>query len=235
MVIFGGLEVVAAGYLIHKHNQNKKEKQRIDDEAAALQEQQYPIFPNDGRHSTSGRHRRSHSRDRHDGRDGHHRRRHSADAKYRRDDARPTRPVMSGATSAPAPAPMPVPVQMPPSSVQPPPYSAAVPPIIAQQAPPQDIKYGWTDDGPAASSSQQADGFYPPTGWPAHWEQSQAPQQPANSGARLQPPKQQGRRRDHSRGRSEPRAASASPRTSHVRFADSSVSPPPSYRSRRRD
>ncbi|CAG8948866.1 hypothetical protein HYFRA_00001989 [Hymenoscyphus fraxineus] len=38
---------------------------------------------------------------------------------------------------------------------------------------PPDIKYGWTDDQPSSSSSQEP-GF-PPTGWPAHWEQSRRP------------------------------------------------------------
>lgn len=43
MVLFGGLEIVAAGYLIHKHKQNKRERERLEEEAAALTEQQYPL------------------------------------------------------------------------------------------------------------------------------------------------------------------------------------------------
>lgn len=36
MVILGGLELVAAGYLIHEHQKNKKEKERVEAEEARL-------------------------------------------------------------------------------------------------------------------------------------------------------------------------------------------------------
>jgi len=41
MVILGGLELAAAGYIIHKHRKNKREKQRLQEEEAALQQEQY--------------------------------------------------------------------------------------------------------------------------------------------------------------------------------------------------
>lgn len=36
MVILGGLELVAAGYILHEHNKNKKEKQQVEAEEARL-------------------------------------------------------------------------------------------------------------------------------------------------------------------------------------------------------
>ena len=36
MVIFGGLELVAAGYILHKHNKNKRERRRLEEEAEEL-------------------------------------------------------------------------------------------------------------------------------------------------------------------------------------------------------
>jgi hypothetical protein len=33
MVLFGGLEIVAAGYVYHKHKEHKKERERLEDEA----------------------------------------------------------------------------------------------------------------------------------------------------------------------------------------------------------
>jgi len=59
MVLLGGLEIVAAGYLIHKHNKNKKERARLEEEAAALEEDSYPLFPADQR--PPRRHTHSHS------------------------------------------------------------------------------------------------------------------------------------------------------------------------------
>jgi len=64
MVIFGGLELVAAGYIIHKHSKNKKEKRRLEEEAAALEEQQYRIYPSPPPHRRHHSHDRRHSRDR---------------------------------------------------------------------------------------------------------------------------------------------------------------------------
>jgi hypothetical protein len=181
MVIFGGLEIAAAGYLIHRHNQNKREKARLDDEAAALEEQQYRLFPADGHGRPHRRHRshshsrtrRSHSRD---GRKHEYERRprsHSYERKSRRDTSLP--PVM--------PMPMSVPMQQ---NIPPPQYTNAPPgamPAPYPQSYPQDVKYGWTDEpapasafaGTAAPQEQQpAAGVV--TGWPAHWTQSQTPE-----------------------------------------------------------
>ncbi|KAH7369826.1 hypothetical protein BKA65DRAFT_5853 [Rhexocercosporidium sp. MPI-PUGE-AT-0058] len=206
MVILGGLELVAAGYIIHKHAQNKKEKQRIAEEAAALEEQQYRIFPSDGR----GRH--SHSQ--HRRRRSHSRRRHSTDGRRRKESPRPPMP---------RPNTYPQPLQRPNAPLQP--QQRPQPQLQPQSQPqpqpqtqyPPDIKYGWTDE--PARPPQQQDPSFPPTGWPAHWEQSRT-----GGTQRLEP----------SRGRQDRRAESP-----HVRFGptrhtasvrSSSQSPPPSYR-----
>ncbi|CZT01441.1 hypothetical protein WAI453_006921 [Rhynchosporium graminicola] len=230
MVILGGLELVAVGYVIHKHAQNKKEKQRIAEEAAALEEQQYRVFPSDrrGRHAHSQhRRRRSHSR-----------RRHSADGRFKKESPRPLMPDSRPPQYNAAPVPMQKPFQRPSTYPQPfqspnaplqPPQQRPQPQMQAQLQPqhrhqsqpqaqyPPDIKYGWIDE-PARPALQQ-DPYFPPTGWPAHWEQSRTagPQIPESS-----------------RGRQERR-----PESPHVRFApprhtasvrSSSRSPPPSYR-----
>ncbi|KAG4437012.1 hypothetical protein IFR05_007516 [Cadophora sp. M221] len=225
MVILGGLELVAAGYIIHKHAQNKKEKQRIEDEAAALEEQQYRIFPSDGR----GRH--SHSQ--HRRRRSHSRRRHSTDGRHRKESPRPPMPVSRPPQYNIAPAPMqkplqrpnthPQPLQRPNAPLQPQQRPQAQPQPQSQPQPqpqtqyPPDIKYGWTDE--PARPPQQQDSSFPPTGWPAHWEQSRT--------AGTQRP-------ESSRGRQERREDSP-----HVRFGpsrhtpsvrSSSRTPPPSYR-----
>ena len=62
MVLLGGLEIVAAGYLIHKHNKNKKERARLEEEVAALEESSYPLFEADQR--PPRRHTHSHSQSR---------------------------------------------------------------------------------------------------------------------------------------------------------------------------
>ncbi|KAG4421424.1 hypothetical protein IFR04_005483 [Cadophora malorum] len=221
MVILGGLELVAAGYIIHKHNQNKKEKQRIEEEAAALEEQQYRIFPSDGR----GRHSQSHHRRRR----SHSRRRHSTDGKYRKESPRPPMPVARPPQYNSTPALVQKPLQRP--NTHPQPLQRPNAPLQPQQRPqpqpqpqpqsqaqyPPDIKYGWTDE--PARPPQQQDLTFPPTGWPAHWEQSRT-----GSAQRPEP----------SRGREERRSDSP-----HVRFGpsrhtpsvgSSSRTPPPSYR-----
>lgn len=209
MVILGGLEIVAAGYLIHKHNQNKRDKQRLEDEAAALEEQQYRIFPSDGRHSSS-QHRHSRRRSRSRERQSHGRRRHSTDGRYKHDSPRPSKPAL---VMAPAIH----------QAAQPPAYNPI--PQTTAQPPPQDMKYGWRDDEPV--HGQRPNGQFPPTGWPAEWAQSQT----ALPNGNLQPPQQ--RRGRSSRGHSETRSEA---NTSRVRFAISpsarsaSRSPPPSYR-----
>lgn len=224
MVILGGLEIVAAGYLIHKHQQNKKDKARIEEEEAILEEEEYR--KHHSRHGHDHRHgsnsRRRHSRER----------RHSCDGKYEygRESPRPmpARPAMRPPMPQQVPPMAQQSMRPPPSMGQqvPPPYHA-VPTATPQ--PPQDIKYGWTDESTPPQQQQQPpqqDASYPPTGWPSHWTQSQAP----DSGARLQTPNQRG---ESSRGRAERRSVSASP---HVRFAlprrerSPSFSPPPSYR-----
>jgi hypothetical protein len=245
MVLLGGLEIVAAGYLIHKHQQNKKDKQRLEEEAAALEESQYRIFPPDRPASSSQhdrRRRRSHSRERHDRRDRHDRP-HSVDGKYgressgpRRDSARPPKPQYM---NAPIPQPTTVyhaqiPVSVPPpppppqqqSTMRPPPPPSYNSVPTATTAPPQDMKYGWTDDNDPQRPPQQ-DANFPPTGWPAHWAQSQTP---------TPQPQNQGRRGESSQGRHERRSRTSGANPSRVRFAesgserDSSRSPPPSYR-----
>ncbi len=246
---------MAAGYLIHKHQQNKKDKQRLEDEAASLEESQYRIFPEDG--PSQHRRRRSHSRERRDSRGRHsherhdrrrHDRPHSADSKYRReersprrDSGRPPKPQMN-----PLPPqmqmPAPMPTQMPPSAMRPPypqpqpqPQAFAPPPYAdipnTNPAPPQDMKYGWTDE--SNTTRPQQDPNDPPTGWPSHWEQSQNP--PASGyGARISASQQNGGGESSgSRGRHERRTPEP---TQRVRFAvpardrSLSKSPPPSYR-----
>lgn len=217
---------MAAGYLIHKHQQNKKDKARLEEETAALEEEQYRIFPPEdrkhrrprsasrGRHSHE--HRRSHDR---------YERRHSYDResrKSRRENTMPLSPQMrpqqypnpsmstaSLATQAMRP--------QAPSMAPPPQYDLSTAPA----RPAQDVKYGWTDE--PAQQPRPQDPNVPPTGWPPHWEQSQTP--PVNS---LQPPSQQA---NTGRSRRE-RTPESSP---HVRFAvpnssSQRSSPPPSYR-----
>lgn len=242
MVLLGGLEIVAAGYLIHKHQQNKKDRQRLEDEAAALEESQYRIFPPDQRPSSSQhRRRRSHSHEReerhsHERRDRRDRydRPHSADGKYRRESPRreSVRPPKAQ-MNIPPPQQQQMPIQpsfIPPPAPQqsamrppPPPLYNTVP--TATAAPPQDVKYGWTDE---SARRPLQDPNYPPTGWPAHWAQSQTP--PARTGT------PQSQRGEPSRGRHERRNPTPEANTSRVRFAvpdderSPSRSPPPSYR-----
>jgi hypothetical protein len=218
MVILGGLEIVAAGYLIHKHQQNKKDKARLEEEEAYLEEEEYRK-----RHSSSNHRHRSHSRRRHS-----RERPHSYDGKYdyRRESPRPmpAKSAMRPAAAQQAPPP-----SMAQQSMRPPPPYSSVPTATPQ--PPQDIKYGWTDEPtPQQQPPQQPqhDPNFPPTGWPSHWPQSQTPDPGARLGAG---PQQRGG--ESSRGRSDRRATSASP---HIRFAvprrqrSPSFSPPPSYR-----
>ncbi|RAL65449.1 hypothetical protein DID88_001016 [Monilinia fructigena] len=47
MVLLGGLEVLAAGYLIKQHLKHKEEKQRLEIEALNLEEQSYRIYSPD--------------------------------------------------------------------------------------------------------------------------------------------------------------------------------------------
>ena len=47
MVILGGLELLAAGYLIKQHLKHREEKQRLENEALDLDEQSYRIYSPD--------------------------------------------------------------------------------------------------------------------------------------------------------------------------------------------
>ncbi|KAA8571450.1 hypothetical protein EYC84_001450 [Monilinia fructicola] len=96
MVLLGGLEVLAAGYLIKQHLKHREEKQRLEIEALNLEEQSYRIYSPD--HAGPGQRRRRHSHDRHHARshsreydrdrgrersnERRHRRRYSPERKY---------------------------------------------------------------------------------------------------------------------------------------------------------
>jgi hypothetical protein len=237
MVILGGLEIVAGAYLINKHVKNKKERARIEDERQRLEEEQYHLSP--PREQRSHRHHRSHSerphsRERRDG-DGRResRRRDSDDRKHpnerKHSHERRLRKENRPASTSPAPAYYKPQTASPRPPVQQPYIPSPMPqhnmpqtaPVIhhpvqpqAQQPPyPQDIKYGWTDNGPSSSAQNLQQGF-PPTGWPAHWEQSQRPETPNDPYGRA-------------RSKSEIR-----PNESRVRFdlpGERSSSPPPRY------
>ena len=136
---------------MHKHQKNKKEKERIEDERAQLEEEEY-------RRRHHGHRRKHHSHDRP----------HSHDGRYGRESPKP-KPILKP-TTMPAAQPM---YQAPPFQA-PPQYDAH--PNPPQQRP-QDVKYGWTDDTPAPGvpPPPQQQQTFPVTGWPAHWEQSQRP------------------------------------------------------------
>lgn len=163
MVLFGGLEIVAAGYLLHKHNQCKKERIRLEEEAAALEEQQYPLQEKPRPHR---RHSHSHSEEDEERRERR-RRRRSRERREREKfeyEGRPPR-MNSAPPGAPKmqtqrPAPRPAQVQVEPGVVagwpahwkqtQQPPTAPPQPqqmPIPANQYPP-DIKYGFVPDIP---------------------------------------------------------------------------------------
>jgi hypothetical protein len=128
MVIFGGLELVAAGYILHKHNQNKRERRRLEEDAEILEEEQY--------------HRRSHSHNRsrsYDDRDDNGYRAHNR--KHRHDHA----------TTSESQRPV--------------------------EEKPQYLSPGYYAQPPRASSAPPQDEYYPPTGWPEHWKQSQYSEQ----------------------------------------------------------
>jgi hypothetical protein len=168
MVILGGLELVAAGYLINKHHKNKQEARRIKEEEEALEESRYRIYSADN--AGPGR-RRTHSQDRHDRKHSHSHRRHSHDRKHSRDDRRDDRkhsydrPQKESRPHA--------------SSAPPPVYAAAVPVIHKAVRPPQ----------PAIAPARPpvTDPSFPPTGWPQHWEQTQRPVTPQPQVAPMPP------------------------------------------------
>lgn len=241
MVLLGGLELVAAGYIIHKHQQNKRDKQRLEEEAATLEEEQYRIFPPDSRPSRSEhRRRRSHSRRRHSyDRDDRRNRPHSHDGKYRRESPSPRpKPILkptnySNPQLAPQQRPPPynaaaatpsmVAIQRPP----PPPQAQPIPqPQPQTQSYPQDIKYGWTDDQPAQRPPQG--GNFPPTGWPTEWQQSQGASS-SRQPSQQHPLAESSRGRPDGRSEDTPRVRFTAPRHSPS-MRSLSRSPPPSYR-----
>ncbi|ESZ90565.1 hypothetical protein SBOR_9049 [Sclerotinia borealis F-4128] len=110
MVLLGGLEVLAAGYLIKQHLKHKEEKQRLEIEALNLEEQSYRIYSPDRAGPSQRRRRHSHNeehdhehdknRGRERSKERRHRRRDSPERKYtydrrgrhdRRDDKRRSR------------------------------------------------------------------------------------------------------------------------------------------------
>jgi hypothetical protein len=130
---------------------------------------------------------------------------------------------------------------------RPPPYNAAVatpPPLVGAQRPPQqaapvsqpqpqaqsypqDVKYGWTDDQSAQRPPQG--GNFPPTGWPAEWQQSQGASSSSHTPQAQRPRAEPSRGRSGGRPEDSPRVRFAAPRRSpSVRSL--SRSPPPSYR-----
>ncbi|RDW82061.1 hypothetical protein BP6252_03173 [Coleophoma cylindrospora] len=143
MVILGGLEVLAAGYLLHKHNKNKKERARLEEEAAALEEQQYQILPPERHGRRHNSHDRKHSYER--------RHSHSRDRKH----SRHRQDHHAG----------------PSQSVPPPQYVAAVPPQYPVQQHPNNSQFFPPPPPNPPVPQQQQGGYYPPTGIPAHWEQ----------------------------------------------------------------
>jgi hypothetical protein len=131
MVILGGLELVAAGYILHKHSKNKRERQRLREAEELLEEEEYHRRS----HSHTGRGRRhSHERERS------HTRRHRHDHKEYYGDQKPA-----------------IDAQTPSQYLKPEYLPAHTQPQRASSAPPP-------QEG------------YPPTGWPAHWKQSQYPE-----------------------------------------------------------
>jgi len=117
MVILGGLEIAFAGYLIHRHRKNEKER-RLEVEAAHSQRQ---------RHEPRSCHAATHHQTRPNGRKRPHDRRY---------------PEEKHTYEGRKPAHEPVPQQI---------FANTSQNLKPNSAPPQE---------------------YPPTGWPAHWEQS---------------------------------------------------------------
>ena len=159
MVILGGLEIVAAGYLYHKHEQNKKERERLREEDEALEEEvrkleekrrlkhqlkqgrpggnEYLAVPGPGP-GGPGRHGR------------------------RRDHSAPPAPG-AGVGG------MGIPIQGGPQ--RPPPQGLV---------PPQQYGTYGSAPGPISPPPMSPPPAYPGvvTGWPAHWEQSRGPHSP---------------------------------------------------------
>jgi len=124
MVILGGLELVAAGYLLREHAKNKRDRRDLRQEAETLEDTQYEVEQEERRR------RRTHS---HNGR--HHHRPDSRERRHHYADPKP--PYNPNLTYG--------------SQPQGPPRPSSVPPMM------------------------QTTPNYPPTGWPAHWDQSHRP------------------------------------------------------------
>lgn len=158
MVLFGGLEIVAAGYLIHKHKQNKRERARLDEDAAALEEEQYPLQERPRPHRRHS-HAHSHSHSDDDGERKERRRRRRSRERRERDkleyDGRPPRQSSAPPKMEP---PQPAQVQVEPGIVtgwpthwkqsQTPPTSAPQPQVVPPNQYPQDVKYGFVPEIP---------------------------------------------------------------------------------------
>jgi hypothetical protein len=155
MVILGGLELVAAGYLINRHQKNKQEARRIQEEEDLLEEQRYRIYS--ANNAGPGR-RRNHS---HDRKHSHsHHRRHSHDRRHSRDDRRDDRKHNYERPQK----------QRPHASSAPPMYAATAPVIHQAMRPAAPA----VRPAPAmAPVRPPAPSTFPVTGWPANWEQSQ--------------------------------------------------------------
>ncbi|PQE09599.1 hypothetical protein CJF32_00007125 [Rutstroemia sp. NJR-2017a WRK4] len=92
MVILGGLELLAAGYLLNRHLKHKEEKQRLEIEALDLEERSYPIYSADDAGPRRSR-RHSHDRER-DRKERRQRRRDSPD--WDRDRSRDRKHIYGG-------------------------------------------------------------------------------------------------------------------------------------------
>lgn len=175
MVLLGGLELVAAGYLIHQHQKIKKERSQLEEESYPLQEDgshrhshrrhsQERRHSREGRHSRDRRHGRSHS---YDGEGKHRRHRsESRERRHRREkEEYVPRPGRGRENSAP---PMRAPLAVPVNALGRQSSAPASQQLAPVQRPPP---------------SQQPPPGYPPTGWPAHWAQSRIPPPPAPGAA----------------------------------------------------
>lgn len=259
MVILGGLEIVAAGYLIHKHKQNKRERAILREEAEALEEETYQLQPEPPYHKPH-RHSHSHSRERQET-DEERKERHR-----RRRERREREKYGNGSGGRDHSAPPRIPVQVlqqpvgPPRQTQtpqpggivtgwpahwkqsqtpptPPPPGVQVQPPTGPNGYPQDVKYGFVPEIPHDQ--------YPP--YPPPPFSASAGRGPADRGRANTLDVNDGRRgRPKSRRSVSPRLGvydeyERSP-TPHVRFSTEDVvlgeerrrdgrkSPPPRYR-----
>jgi hypothetical protein len=155
---------VAAGYLIHKHNQNKRDRAIIQEEAAALEESQYPLQESRPRRRHSHSHTSSDDKgesreDRHE----RHRRRRSRERREREKWERENGGRDHGAppkihSQPPQPAMFPVQTQIPqpggfPLTGWPSHWKQSQTPPVRQppmnpNGYPEDVKYGFVPEVP---------------------------------------------------------------------------------------